>query len=128
MRLALGLAVGFLTPVVNSLTTGMPPMPYAMQVMAFELAAYGALSGLLNRLLPKTTSCLYAALIGAMLGGRIVWGVAMLAFTGGQFGLQGFLAGAFVTAALGIVVQIVLIPVLILALRRAKLMPGEAQA
>ncbi len=122
-----GLAVGFITPLLNSVLTGMPPLAYGL-VMAFELAAYGALSGLLYRLLPKTAPCLYLALLGAMLGGRIIWGLAMLVFTGGQFGFQGFLAGAFVTAALGIVIQIVLIPILILALRRTKLMPGEMQA
>ena len=48
-----GLVVGFVTPILNSVISGMPPMfPYAV-VMSFELAAYGLMTGLLYKLLPK---------------------------------------------------------------------------
>ena len=124
-----GLLVGFVTPLLRMVLVGMPPVTAAIP-MAFELAAYGALTGVLYRALPKTIPCLYASLLGAMLGGRIVWGIArwVMMASGVEFGLQAFLAGAFVNAIPGIIVQIILIPVLILALRRAKLMPGEVQA
>lgn len=124
-----GLLVGFVTPLLRMALVGMPPATTAIP-MAFELAAYGALTGVLYRALPKTVPSLYASLLGAMLGGRIVWGIVrwVMMASGVDFGLQAFLAGAFVNALPGIIVQIVLIPVLILALRRARLMPEEAQA
>lgn len=125
-----GLAVGFVTPLLRSVLVGMPPIMPTALAMAFELAAYGALSGLFYRLLPRTVPCLYASLLGAMLGGRIVWGavMAVLTLTGASFGFQAFLTGAFAFALPGIAIQIVLVPLLILALRRAKLMPGEVKA
>ena len=54
-----GLAVGFAAPLLRSMLFGMPPMfPIAIS-MAFELAAYGAVSGWLYRrvkhTLPMTT-------------------------------------------------------------------------
>jgi predicted membrane protein len=116
-----GLAVGFITPLLRSVLVGMPPILPTALAMAFELAAYGALTGLLYRALPRKVWCLYASLIAAMLGGRIVWGVAMAFIAGANFGAQAFIAGAFANAVPGIILQIILIPALILALRRAKL-------
>lgn len=118
-----GLAVGFVTPLLRSVLVGMPSLWPTAAAMAFELAAYGALTGFLYRKLPKSWPFLYADLIGAMLGGRIVWGLVIAAIAGANFGLQPFLAGAFVNAIPGIVIQIVLVPALILALQRAKLIP-----
>lgn len=123
-----GLAVGFFTPLVRSALVGMPPLWPTAVAMAFELAAYGALTGFLYRKLPGTWPFLYASLIGAMLGGRIVWGLAMAMIAGAAFGLQAFLAGAFLGAIPGIIIQIVLVPILILALQRAKLMPEGIRA
>lgn len=123
-----GLAVGLIAPLLRSALVGMPPLMPTAFAMAFELAAYGALTGILYRRLPKTVPCLYAALIGAMLGGRIVWGLAMAALAGANFGLAAFWAGAITNALPGILLQLILIPALILALRRAKLMPGSASA
>ena len=42
-----GLAVGFLLPLLRSVTLGMPPMFPTAVAMAFELAAYGFLAGFL---------------------------------------------------------------------------------
>jgi riboflavin transporter FmnP len=123
-----GLAVGFVSPLLRSVLAGMPPLWPTAVAMAFEMAAYGALTGFLFRKLPKTWPFLYVSLIGAMLGGRIVWGLVMAAIAGANFGFQVFLAGAFVNAIPGIVIQIALVPILILALQRARLMPGEIKA
>ncbi len=124
-----GLAIGFVSPLLRFALAQMPPITTAIP-MAFELAAYGALTGLLYRRLPKTVPCLYASLIGAMLGGRVAWGIVrwVMMASGVEFGFQAFLTGAFAFALPGIVIQIVLIPILILALRRARLMPGEVNA
>lgn len=124
-----GLAVGFVTPLLRMLLVGMPPATTAIP-MAFELATYGALTGLFYWKLPKALPSLYASLLGAMLGGRIVWGIVrwVMMATGVEFGFQAFLTGAFVFALPGIIIQIVLVPILILALRRARLMPGDVKA
>ena len=58
-----------------------------------------------------------------MLAGRLVWGFVQLALMGfdtDKFGLSAFVAGAFVNALPGIAVQLVLIPVLIMAVERGK--------
>ena len=119
-----GLAVGFIAPLLRSLIFGMPPMMPTAVAMAFELAAYGALTGLLYHLLPKKVPYLYLSLVLAMLGGRIVWGLVMapLTLTGDGFSLQAFFMGAFVNAVPAIILQLVLIPPLVLALRRARVM------
>ena len=119
-----GLAVGAIAPILRSLLWGMPPMYPTAVAMAFELATYGAVSGLLYRLLPKKPWSVYVALIVAMLVGRVVWGIAqylLLGMQGKPFTLSAFLAGAFVNAWPGILLQIVLIPLIIFALDKAGL-------
>lgn len=77
-----GLSVGFVVPVLRSMLFGMPPMfPHAI-AMAFELATYGLLAGLFYQLLPKKNFSTYLTLILAMIGGRIVWGIASLVLYG----------------------------------------------
>jgi len=48
-----GLAVGFIAPLLRSLTLFMPPLFPTAVSMAFELAVYGFLSGFMYNLLPK---------------------------------------------------------------------------
>ena len=117
-------AVGFIAPLLRSVTLSMPPLFPTATAMAFELAAYGALSGLLYAKLPKKPLYTYVALLLAMLGGRVVWGLVMFALTGisdTTFSLSAFVMGAFANAIPGIVLHIVLIPVIVLALRKARL-------
>ena len=114
-----GLTVGFIAPLLRSLTLGMPPMFPTALCMAFELAAYGAFAGLLYRLLPRKKWCIYAALLGAMLLGRLVWGGAMyvcMGIQGSAFAFSAFLAGAITNAIPGIIVQIILVPILVMLL------------
>lgn len=120
-----GLVVGFTLPLLRYVLFGMPvifPMGIAM---AFELATYGTLVGILyERSRWKCVFALYRALLAAMLGGRIVWGVVRALLTGvaGQgFTWQMFLSGAFLTAVPGVILQLVLIPAIMVALDRAKL-------
>ncbi len=117
-----GLAVGFAAPLLRFLLFGMPPIMPTGLAMMFELAAYGAFSGLLLQFLPRKLYCLYASLIGAMLGGRIVWGIARFVLgqiVGAAFTLPLFLSGAFVSAVPGIVCHILLIPPVVIGVRRA---------
>lgn len=114
-----GLVVGFIAPLLRSLTLGMPPFFPTAICMSLELAAYGAVAGLMHKLLPRKKPYIYCSLLTAMIIGRLVWGVAMFAclgINGGQFTFAAFLAGAFTNAIPGIIVQIVLIPILVMML------------
>lgn len=120
-----GLIVGLIVPVFRSVLFTMPPMFPTAITMAFELAAYGFATGLLHKLLPKKNVFIYVSLIAAMLFGRIVWGIAsfvILALSGSAFTFETFLAGAFINAVPGIVIQIVLIPVLVMSLQKIKVL------
>ena len=124
-----GLAVGFVAPLFRSLTLGMPPLFPTAVCMAFELAAYGAVAGLMHKMLPRKKPFIYVSLLTAMIVGRIVWGVAMFVFMGirgGSFTFAAFVAGAFTNALPGIIVQIVLIPVLVMLLDNPKILKAKA--
>ena len=119
-----GLAVGFFAPVVRSLLFGMPKLYPSAIAMTFELAAYGALSGLMYRALPKKIWAIYLSLIAAMLAGRLVWGGAeylLLQMQNTAFTSAMFFAGAVTTAIPGIILHIVLIPILVIILKKAGL-------
>ena len=119
-----GLAVGFIAPPLRSALFGMPAMFPGAAAMAFELATYGAVSGLLYRMLPRKKWSIYATLITAMIVGRVVWGIArwiLAGLSGKGFSWAMFLAGGFTNAVPGIILHIVLIPVLVMVLDRAGL-------
>ena len=119
-----GLAVGFLAPLLRSVLFGMPAMVPGAVAMAFELAVYGGMAGFLHQKLPKTKSAIYATLLISMIAGRIVWGAArviLAGLSGSSFTWALFLAGAITNAIPGIILQVVLIPVLVIALERAGL-------
>ncbi|MBQ7968594.1 MAG: ECF transporter S component [Clostridia bacterium] len=120
-----GLAVGFISPLFRSLILGMPPLFPAAFCMAFELAAYGAVAGLMHRILPYKKPYIYCSLLTSMIIGRIVWGTAMFVCTsikGGSFTFAAFLAGAFTNALPGIIVQIVLVPILVMFIDNHKVL------
>ena len=120
-----GLAVGAIAPVLRSLLFGMPPMFPTAAAMAFELAAYGAVAGILYKVLPRKPWSVYVTLIAAMLVGRAVWGLASWAMIGAGFTLDKFLAGAFINAVPGIILHIVLVPLVVLALNKAGLVENN---
>lgn len=118
-----GLACGIAAPLLSSLLTGMPPVAI-LPSMLCELAVYGLVSSLLMHFI-RTKNWyvnIYISLIGAMLSGRVVYGVLnALIFKAGNYSMQIWLGSAFVTALPGIAIQIVLIPAIIFALQKAKL-------
>jgi len=95
--------------------------------MAFEMAGYGAVAGLLYQRLRPGRGRVYVALIGAMLAGRAVWGLASwliyALLTQSRFALAAFWMGGFVNAWPGMVLQVVLVPLIVMALERARLIP-----
>jgi len=110
-----GALAGVITPLLRSFIFGMPPLFPIAAAMAFELAAYGAVAGLVYVVIQKNKGSVYPALIISMLSGRAVWGVVtfiLFRMMGKTLTLQMFLAGAFTNAIPGIVGQLIIIPVL----------------
>lgn len=120
-----GLLTGFVLPIMRSALFSMPPMMPTAVAMAFEMAVYGAVTGLLYQKLSKNMASVYISLVGAMIAGRLVWGavsIVLYGIVGKAFGWQIFLGGALLNAVPGIILQLVLIPVIIFTLKRAKVM------
>ena len=116
--------VGFIVPLMRSVIWGMPPIMTAI-CMAFELAAYGIVTGFLYKNLPKNKVLLYVELIVAMIVGRVIWGAVSIFIYGIQgnvFSFEIFMGGALLNAIPGIILQIVLVPVLVMALQRLGVM------
>ena len=119
-----GLAVGFVAPLLRSVVFGMPPLFPGAVAMAFELAVYGGMAGYLRGKLPRKTGFTYAVLLVSMIAGRIVWGAArviLAGLSGSAFTWALFLSGAVTNAIPGIILQLVLVPVLVVAMERAGL-------
>ena len=122
-----GAVIGFMLPIVRGILFGMPPLYPNAIAMAFEMATYGFVSGFLySHAKWQCTKMLYVSLIAAMLAGRVVWAfaeVVLLGIGGNMFTWNMFVAGAFLNAIPGIIVQLVLIPFIMVALKRAKVVP-----
>lgn len=124
-----GLAVGAIAPLLRSLITGgMPPLYPVAVCMAFELAVYGLLTGLLYKKLKLGKFTVYSSLIISMLGGRAVWGAARFICSGldaSKFGFSAFISGAFTTAIPGIIVQLAVIPPIVMLVRRQNISKND---
>lgn len=123
-----GVAVGFISPLLRSVMFGMPAMFPAAIAMAFELAVYGGMAGLLYSRLPRKKWMIYAVLLISMIAGRVVWGAvqALLAgLSGNSFTWTLFLTGAVINAIPGIIMQLALIPVLVVTMDKAGLMVND---
>lgn len=121
-----GAACGAIVPLLSSVVTGMPVLWPQGVTMVFELTAYGLVTGLLYRAMKKN---IYLSLIAAMVAGRAVSGIAKAVFfgvAGTPFGMAAFISGAFTTAIPGIILQLVLIPVLVVALEKSGMLRRAA--
>lgn len=122
-----GLACGLLGPMLSSLLTGMPPAAMLPSMMV-ECAVYGLASGVMLLCVRTKSVCadLYISMIAAMLCGRILGGAAKaLLFAPGTMTLKLWATGYFVTGLPGIAVQLAVIPGLVMALMKAKMIPGR---
>lgn len=112
------LLLGILTPLINSLITGMPNLFPIGIIMAFELGTYGLLASLLYIKLKFPT---VIALILSMIGGRIMVGLVVFVlaiFFAIPLEPITYVIGAITTGIPGIVIQLVLIPILIHCIAR----------
>lgn len=117
-----GLTVGFIVPLLRSVLFGRPYMMPTAVAMAFELAAYGAIAGMLYHKFKRTKVGIYLSLIGAMIAGRVIWGmvsIVLYKMLGSVFTWELFMAGAFVEAVPGIAAQLILIPFVVMILRKS---------
>ncbi|MGN0379308.1 MAG: ECF transporter S component [Butyrivibrio sp.] len=117
-----GAVVGFILPLMRSVMFGMPPF-YPMAVaMAFELAAYGFVTGFVySRVHRKNIGTTYLSLIIGMISGRVIWGIAeviLLGIGGKSFTWKMFISGAVLNAVPGIVIQLIIIPAIMAAVRK----------
>lgn len=118
-----GLAVGAASPLISAAMTGMPPVAL-LPFMVIELAAYGLISGLFyNTLYLRTRKFgIYLSLIAAMVGGRIVYAAALFV-SANMLSIPSAksisVISAVATGAIGIAIQLLLIPAVVYALERS---------
>ncbi len=123
-----GLLVGAITPVLRSFVFGQPIMFPMAIAMAFELATYGAICGLLYKLLPKKNWLFAPELIISMVAGRVMYAGFMSVLTGlgsAEFALKLWIINEVPSAFPGIALQLILIPYVMTVLQDAKLIPIE---
>lgn len=115
-----GLAVGFILPLLRSLIFSAPIMfPRAIS-MAFELATYGLIVGLLYKE-NKGIFRLYLSLVISMICGRIVWGIVQTFLLGtDKFTFMIFISSGFIEAIPGIILQLILIPSIMITIKKLK--------
>ncbi|MBE6754966.1 MAG: ECF transporter S component [Ruminococcaceae bacterium] len=119
-----GIVVGLIAPLLKSVITGLPVITSAIS-MAFELATYGGMCGMLYKAFPKKIGFIYPNLLISMIVGRIVNGAVqylILTASDNDFALKSFITLTTVNALPGIVIQLALIPLIVLALRKTRFM------
>ena len=123
-----GLICGVLGPVLSSVATGMPSAAMA-GAMACECAVYGCIGGLMMKFVrtKNTVADLYISLLTAMILGRVVYGFAKSWIFSPGTAPFAWVTTSLVAGIPGIVIQLALIPTLVFALTRAKLLPERYQ-
>lgn len=124
-----GVLCGFLGPILSGLITGMPNT-MTMISMAPELAVYGLVTGLLIEMIytKSTLADIYFSMIPAMLLGRVVGGCAkamVLLYTAKSYSFAIWASAYFVETLPGTILQLVLLPMLVMTLMKAKAIPAR---
>ncbi len=100
-----GLAAGLASPIISFMLTGMP-MLNILPIIIIELCAYGFFAGLL-----KKRFNILISLAGAIFFGYLAMGLAVLFFS--KMNAVAFLASALKIGWIGILFQVVLLPLMI---------------
>lgn len=120
-----GLVIGASAPFLRMFIISMPPIHKAVP-MAFELAVYGAICGILYNVFKKKFYGTYITLVVAMIAGRIVH--ALVKFSLAKLAifdkLNSFALGAYMTESVlqawpGILLQLLLVPALVAILKKS---------
>lgn len=124
-----GAAVGFIAPFLRYALFHMPPLFPMGTAMAFEMAAYGLVAGLVYRALQSKTKsklpAIYAAQIAAMVVGRLIFGLCMavlLRMQGNAYTLSAFLTSAFVKGAVAMALHLLVVPPIVMAVENSGLL------
>lgn len=120
-----GAIVGFTLPLLRSALFTMPVFYPSAISMAFELMTYGLVIGLIYSISRKRMPDIYASLVIAMVAGRIVWGAAtavLLGASGEALTWKVFISGALLNAFPGIILQFLIIPTLMIFLKKIRLL------
>ena len=121
-----GSIIGFILPILRSFLFSVPVMYPTAIAVAFEMTVYGIVTGLLyERAKRKNLPTLYLCLIISMLAGRIVRCIAeilLLELYGNSFVWQAFMSGTIINSIPGIILQLIVIPAVMLALKQAHLL------
>ncbi len=121
-----GLTLGLILPLTRSVIFGFPDISDA-SIMLFELGTYGIISGIFySKSRDRNTFSVVTSLIMGMVTGRIVWGVTntiMMGMRDEVFTYSEFARGAFIYAAPGIILQLILIPLIMNLLDRFGIIP-----
>lgn len=123
---AYGGVCGLIGPLISSLVTGMPPAAVLPSMMV-ECCVYGLATGLMMKYVRTkyAVADLYISLVSAMVLGRLVAGFAKAwIFTPGISPFA-WVTTSLVTGIPGIIIQLVLMPMVVFALTRAKLIPAR---
>lgn len=121
-----GLVCGLLGPFLSSVITAMPPAAM-LPSMLVECAVYGFVSGVLMKYVRtgRSAADLYISLISAMVAGRIAAGFAKAwIFTPGISPFA-WVTTSLVTGIPGVVLQLAVLPLVVSALSRARLIPNR---
>ncbi|MDY0235187.1 MAG: ECF transporter S component [Gudongella sp.] len=120
-----GSIVGLITPILSSFFTGMPLAFPMLPIMVFELGIYGLTAGYFSKIFPKR---IFLPLLAAMIDGRITAGLVVFVlsrFFGSDLNPLIFLKGAIITGLPGIMIQLILIPPIIIGLRKSLSSSGQ---
>lgn len=118
-----GAVCGLLGPFISSFT-GMPPAAILPSMMV-ECCAYGLISGLMMKFVrtKSATADLYISMVTAMAFGRVVAGLAKAWILSPGTPAFAWVTTSLVTGIPGIVIQLVVMPAVVFALTKARLIP-----
>ena len=124
-----GALCGIIGPVLSHLLGGMPPLPMLVRMVP-ELCVYGLVGGITMKYIRtgRAAADVYISLVITMIAGRIVGGIATAIFytvTSGVYSIALWATSYFVEGLPGIVAHLILVPVLVLTLQKARLVPAR---
>ena len=119
-----GFVCGLVGPFLSSMLTGMPPAAMLPSMM-IECASYGCVTGLMMKYVhtSRPYADLYISMGTAMVLGRVISGLAKSWIFAPGTAPFAWVTTSLVAGIPGIVIQLVLMPAVIFALTRARLIP-----
>lgn len=119
-----GLVCGLIGPFLSSIITSMPPAAILPSMMV-ECGTYGLVTGLMMKFVRTNhpVSDLYISMAAAMVLGRVVSGLAKSWIFSPGTAPFAWVTTSLIAGIPGICIQLVIMPIIVFALTRAKLIP-----